>query len=396
MFDDKKAKQKVLIVDDAPENIDILGSVLKRKYDLQVALNGKKALQIALSKQKPDIILLDIQMPVMDGHETCRRLKADARTRDIPVIFVTSLDKSSDEGTGFRLGAVDYITKPVSPPLVMARVNTHLSMRASEKTIQKLLKETLLGSISAMSEVLALANPTAFSKASRLKKIVRIITQQLDRTDNWKFELAAVLSQIGCVTIPNEVLAKHARGEMISVEEEKMLTRHPELGAKLVQKIPQLEDVAEMIAQQNKLSKGPFPDHPNKRDAVTLGTQLLKMADYFERGTTMGSEPEMVFQLMIRSYDPILMEILGKTITNEAKTAKLMITDLTVGMVLGENVHNGANELILEKGTTVTQPILEFLAHINISTGIHQPILVSTQPGRSAFFYSDIFENTAY
>ncbi len=376
MLEEKTGRKKVLIVDDAPENIDIMGGVLKRKYDLLVALNGKKALEIAQSSQKPDIILLDIQMPVMDGHETCRQLKADPRTRDIPVIFVTSLDKNSDEGMGFRLGAVDYITKPVSPPLVLARVNTQLSVRESEKTIQQLLKETLLGSISAMSEVLSLANPTAFSKASRLKKIVHTITRELDRSDTWKFELAASLSQIGCVTIPNQVLAKHARGESISAQEEKVLDRHPELGARLVQKIPQLEDVAEMIARQNKISKGPFTEHPNERDAVSLGGQLLKIAVYFERQLTLGAAPEEAFQMMIRSYDPFLLDILGKSINQVETVSKRSISELTVGMVLAENVHNGDNQVVLEKGLSITQPVLEFLAHIDATVGVRQPFSV--------------------
>jgi len=124
-----KNKSLVLIVDDIPENIDHLGSILSQDYKIKVAVNGEKALHIARAKNPPDIILLDIIMPGMDGYEVCRRLKADPKTRDIPIIFVTAKSDESDETKGLKLGAVDYITKPISPPIVLARINTHLTLQ---------------------------------------------------------------------------------------------------------------------------------------------------------------------------------------------------------------------------------------------------------------------------
>jgi sigma-B regulation protein RsbU (phosphoserine phosphatase) len=126
---DTGGKNSVLIVDDTPENIDLLGGVLDREYKIKVALNGEKALNIAGSADPPDIILLDIMMPGMDGYEVCRRLKADPDTQDIPVIFITAKSDESDETKGLETGAVDYITKPFSPPIVLARLKTHLALK---------------------------------------------------------------------------------------------------------------------------------------------------------------------------------------------------------------------------------------------------------------------------
>ncbi len=122
-------KNTVLVVDDTPENIDVLYGVLSQDYKVKAAPNGVKALKISQGEKPPDLILLDIMMPEMDGYEVCERLKEDERTRDIPIIFVTAKTETEDENKGFEVGAVDYIIKPISPPIVKARVKTHLALK---------------------------------------------------------------------------------------------------------------------------------------------------------------------------------------------------------------------------------------------------------------------------
>ncbi len=122
-------RQTVLVVDDTPDNLSLMTSLLKDIYRVKIATNGNKALQIAFSKEPPDLILLDIMMPEMDGYEVCRHLKSDPQTTEIPVIFLTAKSGIEDELKGFELGAVDYITKPISPPVVLARVRTHLRLK---------------------------------------------------------------------------------------------------------------------------------------------------------------------------------------------------------------------------------------------------------------------------
>jgi len=133
---DSGRKNTVLVVDDSPENIDLLGNALSRDYEIKVALNGEKALKIAGSERPPDIILLDIMMPEMDGYEVCRRLKSNAKTLDIPVIFVSSMSEVEDETKGLEVGAIDYITKPIRSPIVQARVKSHIELKKAREYLK--------------------------------------------------------------------------------------------------------------------------------------------------------------------------------------------------------------------------------------------------------------------
>jgi phosphoserine phosphatase RsbU/P len=142
-------KNKVLIVDDTPENIQVLMETLKDQYAIVAAINGEKALKMAVAEPRPDLILLDIMMPGMDGYEVCRRLKADEKVRDIPIIFVTAKTEVEDETLGFELGAVDYIAKPFSIPVVKARVKAHLELKILRdlEVIQRAKLEAVLGKL---------------------------------------------------------------------------------------------------------------------------------------------------------------------------------------------------------------------------------------------------------
>lgn len=142
-------RPKILIVDDTPENIQVLMETLKDQYTIVAAINGEKALKMAVAEPGPDLILLDIMMPGMDGYEVCRRLKADEQVQHIPIIFVTAKTEVEDETLGFELGGVDYITKPFSIPVVKARVKAHLELKILRdlEAIQRAKLETVLGTL---------------------------------------------------------------------------------------------------------------------------------------------------------------------------------------------------------------------------------------------------------
>lgn len=131
-----QTKFTILAVDDTPENLDVVRGILASQYTVKVAINGPMALKI-VEKQPPDLILLDIMMPGMNGYEVCERLKANPETSHIPVIFLTAMEQTADEASGFKLGAADYITKPVNPPILEARVKTHLALKQSMDELNK-------------------------------------------------------------------------------------------------------------------------------------------------------------------------------------------------------------------------------------------------------------------
>ncbi len=135
----QQKKRHILIVDDMPINIQVLAGALKAEYHVKIATKGEKALEIAFSENAPDLILLDIMMPEMDGYEVLRRLKESERTQNIPVIFVTAKGEVEDEQKGLEMGAVDYITKPFHPPIVKARVKTQMSLIHKTEMLEKLV-----------------------------------------------------------------------------------------------------------------------------------------------------------------------------------------------------------------------------------------------------------------
>ncbi|MCK5058458.1 MAG: response regulator [Candidatus Aminicenantes bacterium] len=220
-----QSKKTILIVDDIPENIDALIGILGHDYKVKVADRGKTALKIALSPNPPDLILLDIMMPEMDGYEVCRQLKKNSSTRNIPVIFVTARDEVIDETRGFDLGAVDYITKPFSPPIMMARIRTHLELKNHRDNLQDLVRESIRElsfiqeiTIESMGILAEYRNPDTGGHIKRTQNYVRILAGHLknhlkfkkifdDETIYWLY-ISAPLHDIGKVAVPDSILLK--------------------------------------------------------------------------------------------------------------------------------------------------------------------------------------------
>lgn len=188
-------KPTILVVDDTPDNITLLCSLLGEDYRNKVATNGPKALKITSSDPKPDLILLDIMMPEMDGYEVCRQLKADPNTRDIPIIFLTAKTQEGDETKGFELGAVDYITKPIVPPILMARVHTHLALQDARKYLEK-QNEILEEQVDERTKQLAaLQDAIIIAMASLAETRDNDTGHHIRRTQHYMKELALCLRQ---------------------------------------------------------------------------------------------------------------------------------------------------------------------------------------------------------
>lgn len=172
------AKAKVLVVDDQPINLQILAEALHNEYDVRIANNGERAIEIARKDDKPDLILLDVMMPGLDGFEVCRRLKSDPATCNIPVIFVTAKSDASDEALGLKIGAIDYISKPFSIPVVKARVSIHLLLKQ---------RADLLEELASIDPLTHLANRRQFDER---------ITQEWKRAQRDGTELSLILIDV--------------------------------------------------------------------------------------------------------------------------------------------------------------------------------------------------------
>jgi len=244
-------KQRVLIVDDTPRNIEVLVELLQDEYIVQVATQGETALKLAFRRPHPDIILLDIMMPKMDGFEVCRRLKRDQKTQNIPVIFVTSLTENKDEVKGLELGAVDYITKPIHPELLKARLFNHLELKRHKDNLEELVdertKELKLAkeaTIEAMGIVAENRDPETGGHIHRTKNYMKVLAKELainpkytDALSKEMIELlysSAPLHDIGKVAISDKILLKPSK---LDKDEYDRIKEHTTIGEATIETV---------------------------------------------------------------------------------------------------------------------------------------------------------------
>ena len=254
-MNNKEQRRTVLVVDDTPENIDVLNGVLCSKYRIKVAVNGEKAIKIATGRTQPDIILLDIMMPGMDGYEVIRHLKQNPVTSDIPVIFITGLSDRKDEQLGLELGAVDYVTKPISPAIVQERVKTHLELKEAREYLQqqneileekvrqrtKQLSNVQDAVIMSMGSLAETRDPETGNHIRRTQNYVRLLAEEL--SDHPKFESfftpeivtmlykSSPLHDIGKVGVPDHILLKPGK---LTFEEFEEMKHHSVYGRDVI------------------------------------------------------------------------------------------------------------------------------------------------------------------
>jgi putative two-component system response regulator len=237
-----REKQTVLVVDDVPTNLDLLVETLKDEYRVLAALSGREALDIVHSKTPPDIVLLDVMMPRMDGYTVCERIKADLRSRNIPVIFVTARDQEEDQTRGFEVGGVDYITKPVSPAVVLARVRTHLALHNQNLALERKvaersrdLYETRLQIIRRLSVAAEYKDNETGLHIVRMSGYCRALALAagLDEDAADLIHSAAPMHDVGKIGIPDHILTKPAK---LDPDEWEVMMTHTTIGAKIIGK----------------------------------------------------------------------------------------------------------------------------------------------------------------
>ena len=305
-------KPTILVVDDTPDNLSLMTGLLKDLYKVKIANNGERALKVAMTGTPPDIILLDIMMPVMDGYETCRHLKETQATKDIPVIFLTAKAEIEDEMKGFELGAVDYITKPISPPVVLARVNTHLQLKKMrdylkdqnvflEAEVQRRTQEVVAVqevTILAMASLAETRDNDTGNHIRRTQFYVKALSQKLRSHPRFSYFLddektidllfkSAPLHDIGKVGIPDHILLKPGR---FTDEEFEIMKTHPALGRdaiiaaeqRLGLDLPFLSFAKEIAySHQEKWDGTGYPEGLSGDD-IPISGRLMAVADVYD------------------------------------------------------------------------------------------------------------------
>lgn len=289
----KIKKETVLVVDDIVDNLEILDEILNKNYFVKLAKNGKTALKIA-EKIKPDIILLDVMMPDMDGYEVCRKLKKNLLTKNIPVIFVTAKNEIRDEEKGFELGIVDYITKPISPSIVLARIKTHLALYHQNRELEKKVFEKTKELIESRYEIIKRLGIAAEYKDNetgmhiyRVSNYCEIIgiNYGLSLEDAKLLRDVSPMHDIGKIGIPDEILIKPGK---LTFGEFEIVKKHCEIGALIIgEHKSELLQAAKIIAFEHH-EKWDGSGYPRglKKEEINIYARITAIADVFDALTS--------------------------------------------------------------------------------------------------------------
>lgn len=279
----------VLVVDDIPENIDVLKGILGSEYHIKAAVSGFMALKVA-EKTAPDIILLDIMMPDMDGYEVCQKLKSNPITQHIPVIFVTARDQDVDEVKGFEVGAVDYVTKPISPAIVKARLRTHLALSNQSKELERLVDQKTSEINQTRLEIIKRLSVAAEYKDNETGRHIERMSQYSYRIalscgmDVFHANIlynAAPMHDIGKIGIPESIILKPGK---LTTEEFNVVKTHCEIGSRIIgEHSSDLLKAARIVAQQHH-EKWNGSGYPNglAGNGIHVYAQIIAVADVFD------------------------------------------------------------------------------------------------------------------
>jgi len=356
----KRSKIKVLCVDDEPHVLEGLALQLRRTCDVHTAPGGAIGLEIMGREGSFAVVLSDMRMPGMDGAtflSKARKLAPDT----VRMLLTGQADLEAtisavNEGQIFR-----FLTKPCPPDQLrlafVAAVRQH-RLLTSERV---LLEQTLHGSIKTLTDILAMTSPVAYGRATRIKKNVIELANALDLEERWKMEVAAMLSQLGSVSLPDDIAEKYYYGEKLDAREKEMVARMPKVTEDLLANIPRMGPVREILSMQHKrIVAGRDSDIP-------VGARVLKIAADYDALETAGMKVQMAFDTMRNReghYDPEILQEFFKhkgTVATKEEVREVSSRDVTVGMVFAEDVRTSTGILLVARGYEVTPSFVERL-----------------------------------
>jgi len=357
-----ESRPTVLMVDDTAENLQLMHALLRDHYRVRLATNGEIALKLAGMEPLPDLILLDIMMPDLNGFEVCSRLKQEPLTRAIPVIFLTAMDQYIDQEEGFSRGCVDYITKPIAPPLVMARVATHIALKQARdqladtnanlqrevelqtREVQRVQEVTIM----AMASLAETRDNETGMHLRRTQQYVRALAEELqrrspyaDQLDDRAIELltkSAPLHDIGKVGIPDSILLKPGK---LTADEFEVMKTHPVIGARIIASAEEwlaapssfLRFAREIAHHHHENWDGSgYPDGL-AGEAIPLSARLMAVADVYDalicrrvykRPFSHGDAQRFIIEESGRKFDPLLVQAFTRLAPRFAEIAEAL------------------------------------------------------------------------
>lgn len=382
--------EKILFVDDDANVLAAYSRTLRRRFQLATAQGGAEGLEL-IERQGPfAVVIADMRMPEMDGIQFLARVKATSPDT-VRMMLTGNADLQTaidavNEGHVFR-----FLVKPCPPETLIQAIEAGLAQYRLVMAERDLLERTLTGSVKLLTDLLSASNPLAFSQAARLRRYCRHMVMHLGWPNSWQFELAAMLSPIGLITLPDELVERIRSRKPLTAEEKEQYLFHPEIGARLLANIPRLELIAEMIRGQLRPFRGQIdPQDPNDREhTIALGAQMLHVAlgfdDFLQRGLS-AIEAIAAMRLRPDEYNPrvtMALEGIGSD-TTDRPVRLITVAELQPNMVAEQDVRARNGLLLLYKGQEVTLPVLISIRNIAKEIGVTEPFLVRLPTAETA------------
>lgn len=375
-------KAKVLFVDDEPRVLSGLTRNLRNHFDVHTATGGREALELIAANEPFSVIVCDCRMPEMDGIELLQRVtKASPST--IRIMLTGNTDQATAVAAVNKGDVFRFLTKPCESEelkqILALAVRQHELVTAEKE----LLEQTLKGSIKVLADLLSIAKPEAFGRTARLRRKARELAAHFPSVQVWELDTAALLSQLGCVNVPQEILDRRQRGEALNTREESTFASHPLLGADLISRIPRLERVAKIVLYQNKSFDGTgFPIDTIKGEQIPLEARLLHCVLVYDDLNAQGWSDTAIIERLRKSrgeIDPAVLEALVKICGESASgdVIRVYANELQLGMVVREDIKTDDGVMLLCHGHEVTPAIREHLVKFQKLGVLTKSILVA-------------------
>jgi len=373
-------RPRILCVDDEPNVLDGLARTLRSQYVVETATEGKVALDLLRTAEPFAVVMSDQRMPQMTGTQFLAHARAVAPA-SVRALLTGQADVESaiaavNEGNVFR-----FLSKPCATDVLLKALDACCEQHRLITSEKVLLEQTLHGSIKALVDILSLVNPLAFGRATRVRQSVEQLMTHFHIRERWPVEVAAMLSQIGCVTLPAATLDKLYRSEPLNRAEQEMVDRMPAVAEKCLSNIPRIDAVREILRQSNRQ----FAQAKQRSDAaldkaIPWGARALKVAldyDLLESGENHSDHPIAIMRGRMGWYDPQILDVFAAMRGNpqdKGQMLELAIRDVRVGMTFGEDLKSGKGVLLIARGQEVTPALLERMRNFSSELAIREPV----------------------
>ncbi len=379
---------RILFVDDDPNILSAYRRMLHKRFEVVTSLSGDEGLD-CLAKDGPfAVIVADMQMPGMNGVQFLRKAQEQA-PETVRLMLTGNADQKTAADAVNQGHVFSFLTKPCPPESLEAALGNAIKQYRLVVAERELLEETLNGAIKVLTEVLSITDPQSFGRAQQLRDEVRMIARWFGAQRPWELELGGMLSHIGNVSIPQSLLTKVRSGDQLSGAERDMLARVPEVGASLLEKIPRLEGVAEIVRYQRKNFDGTgFPIDGVAGEAIPIGARILRvLTDLLDQEAQRRSRAGAFHSLRQTSgqYDPQVLEAIAAcfdiyletpTELDLSENAAVQVAELTVGNILAEDVFTKDGTLVVVADTAISAALLQKLRNFNEVVGLKEPLFL--------------------